>query len=239
LLSARAGEESTVEGLAEGADDYIVKPFAARELLARVRTHIELARMRADASRERERLTERERSRFASMFERAPAVMAVLRGRTSCSRRRTVLIAMPSADARSSAGNFTKRFRGGRQDYLTWLQEVYATGVPHIGTEARSLLARTPSGEPEEVFFNYVYQPLAGADGQVDGVLIHGFDVTQQVLARREIEELYAQVRDANETKMHFLAAMSHELRTPLTPFSICRSAHARRARRPRGRPAE
>ena len=46
LLSARAGEESTVEGLEAGADDYLVKPFAARELLARVRTHVELARQR-------------------------------------------------------------------------------------------------------------------------------------------------------------------------------------------------
>jgi signal transduction histidine kinase len=44
LLSARAGEEATIEGLEAGADDYLVKPFAARELLARVRTHVELAR---------------------------------------------------------------------------------------------------------------------------------------------------------------------------------------------------
>lgn len=46
LLSARAGEESAVEGLEGGADDYIVKPFSARELLARVRTHVELSRAR-------------------------------------------------------------------------------------------------------------------------------------------------------------------------------------------------
>ena len=46
LLSARAGEEAAVEGLAAGADDYILKPFSARELLARVRTHVQLARAR-------------------------------------------------------------------------------------------------------------------------------------------------------------------------------------------------
>ena len=46
LLSARAGEESAVEGLDAGADDYLVKPFSARELLARVRTHVDLARQR-------------------------------------------------------------------------------------------------------------------------------------------------------------------------------------------------
>src|SRR5581483_1773932 len=40
LLSARAGEESAVEGLEAGADDYLIKPFSARELLARVGTHL-------------------------------------------------------------------------------------------------------------------------------------------------------------------------------------------------------
>jgi DNA-binding response OmpR family regulator/anti-sigma regulatory factor (Ser/Thr protein kinase) len=43
LVSARAGEELTVAGLDSGADDYLIKPFSARELLARVRTHVELA----------------------------------------------------------------------------------------------------------------------------------------------------------------------------------------------------
>ncbi|MEI7035189.1 ATP-binding protein [Fulvimonas yonginensis] len=46
LLSARAGEEAQVEGLEAGADDYLVKPFSARELLARVHTHLAMARWR-------------------------------------------------------------------------------------------------------------------------------------------------------------------------------------------------
>jgi PAS domain S-box-containing protein len=49
LLSARAGEESRVEGLDAGADDYLVKPFSARELIARVQTHLQLARVRREA----------------------------------------------------------------------------------------------------------------------------------------------------------------------------------------------
>ncbi|MFY9919288.1 MAG: ATP-binding protein, partial [Mycobacterium sp.] len=47
LLSARAGQEASIEGLRAGADDYLVKPFAAAELLARVRANIELARLRS------------------------------------------------------------------------------------------------------------------------------------------------------------------------------------------------
>jgi PAS domain S-box-containing protein len=46
LLSARAGQEAAIEGLEAGADDYLVKPFSAAELLARVRATVELARQR-------------------------------------------------------------------------------------------------------------------------------------------------------------------------------------------------
>ena len=58
LLSARAGEESSVEGLEAGADDYLIKPFAARELLARVRTHLELAQARSRWAGELEQLNQ-------------------------------------------------------------------------------------------------------------------------------------------------------------------------------------
>jgi signal transduction histidine kinase len=55
LLSARAGEGAAISGLDAGADDYVVKPFAAQELLARVRTHIVLARSRREFTAELER----------------------------------------------------------------------------------------------------------------------------------------------------------------------------------------
>ncbi|MBM7116393.1 ATP-binding protein [Archangium primigenium] len=50
LLSARAGEESSVEGIEAGADDYLVKPFSARELLARVEGALRLARLRRETT---------------------------------------------------------------------------------------------------------------------------------------------------------------------------------------------
>ncbi|MBC1219924.1 response regulator [Nostoc sp. UCD121] len=49
LLSARAGEEARVEGLEAGADDYLIKPFSARELLARVEAALKMARLREEA----------------------------------------------------------------------------------------------------------------------------------------------------------------------------------------------
>ncbi|HZS84205.1 MAG TPA: ATP-binding protein [Stellaceae bacterium] len=48
LLSARAGEEASIEGLEAGADDYLIKPFSARELLARVAANLKMARMRTE-----------------------------------------------------------------------------------------------------------------------------------------------------------------------------------------------
>ncbi len=68
LLSARAGEESRVEGMEHGADDYLIKPFSARELLARVQTHLEMARMRKQAEEGLRRRTEQ----FETLLNEAP-----------------------------------------------------------------------------------------------------------------------------------------------------------------------
>jgi DNA-binding response OmpR family regulator len=72
LLSARAGEEATLEGLQQGANDYLVKPFSARELLARVQLWLEIARLRQEAERAREHLHD--------LLMQAPAVICVFRG---------------------------------------------------------------------------------------------------------------------------------------------------------------
>jgi len=68
LLSARAGDEARIEGLQNGADDYLIKPFSARELLARVQTHLELARVRRRAEAE----SRQRAAQFETVIDRAP-----------------------------------------------------------------------------------------------------------------------------------------------------------------------
>ena len=58
LLSARAGQEASLEGLSAGADDYLAKPFTAQELLARVRTHLTMAHARDELNAELMRANE-------------------------------------------------------------------------------------------------------------------------------------------------------------------------------------
>ncbi len=74
MLSARAGDDAKVEGLDAGADDYLTKPFSARELLARVGANITMAKLRREASDAIMRLNETLEQQVA---ERTAELMAV------------------------------------------------------------------------------------------------------------------------------------------------------------------
>ncbi|HEU4643632.1 MAG TPA: PAS domain-containing protein, partial [Gemmatimonadaceae bacterium] len=173
---------------------------------------------------ERERLIralERERSRLVEIFRQAPAFIVVLRG-----PEHRVELANPAyrelVGGRDVEGKTIREalpeIEG--QGFFELLDRVYASGEPFIADEARVLLRREGKGELEERFLKFVYLPLEEADGAVSGIFVHGLDVTVQVLARREVEEVYRQAREANEAKAKFLSMMSHELRTPLNAIT-------------------
>jgi len=78
LLSARAGEESRVEGMEAGADDYLVKPFSARELVARVDAHLKMARLRAKGEKALRESEQRQAMLAAELRHRVRNLIAII-----------------------------------------------------------------------------------------------------------------------------------------------------------------
>jgi PAS domain S-box-containing protein len=207
LLSARAGEESRVEGLKAGADDYLVKPFTARELMARVGTHIKMANLRL-ASEKREaslRATaELERGRLQELLAQAPAAIGLLNG----PEHRWVYVNQEYV--RLTGRNSAEDFLGKSlleslpeletQTFPALLDEVYRTGKPYFGHEMKASLNRSAKGLPDESYWDFVYQPMRNAEGQVEGILVHAVEVTDRVKARKAIEESERKYRDLAET---------------------------------------
>jgi signal transduction histidine kinase/CheY-like chemotaxis protein len=211
LLSARAGEEARVEGIQAGADDYLPKPFSARELLARVGTHLELARVRRDALRAERKLSEqreRARHRLAELFRQVPAYIAILRGPdhvfemvnplTEHLLAGRHLVGRPVGEALPEAA---------AQGFTEILDQVYRRGEPYFANEQLVRLDRG-RGVLEDVYLNFIYQPLLDEEGQVYGILDFAVDVTEQVLARQQIEQQAAELEELQlETE-----AMNEEL---------------------------
>ncbi|WP_375766431.1 ATP-binding protein [Archangium gephyra] len=72
------------------------------------------------------------------------------------------------------------------QGFYELLDRVYQTGEPYSGKETPARVG--DPHQPRTGYFNFVYQPMPGPDGKPDGVMVFGFEVTEQVLARRSLE---------------------------------------------------
>jgi PAS domain S-box-containing protein len=80
LLSARAGEEARIEGPEAGADDYLIKPFSARELLARIEANLRLAQLRREATQREQALNQqltRRINELQTLFDLLPIGVAI------------------------------------------------------------------------------------------------------------------------------------------------------------------
>jgi PAS domain S-box-containing protein len=227
LLSARAGEESRIEGLEAGADDYLVKPFSARELLARVGSHVELARGRRVAEAARRAV------------ERAEALEA------SEAQLRLITDAVP---ALISYVDSNERYRFNNRAYEEWFglsrAELYGQQMEEaLGTATYQTLAKhvatALAGQPvtyEAVlpykdgrmrFIQAAYVPDIGADERVKGFFTLITDITERRRAEDEIRrfntqleqhviERTAQLEAANKELEAFSYSVSHDLRAPL-----------------------
>jgi len=69
------------------------------------------------------------------------------------------------------------------------LENVYRTGQPYFGYATKAVIQLAPGVEPEARYFDFVYQPMHDAAGRVESILVHGVDITEQVLAKRAVEQ--------------------------------------------------
>ncbi|HSL70552.1 MAG TPA: ATP-binding protein, partial [Longimicrobiales bacterium] len=222
LLSARAGEESRIEGLEAGADDYLVKPFSARELVARVRAHLALAAARARAAAEiaaanvslrvahdrvraQSRATEEalaqvqvEQARLQQLFQNAPACIGVVRGPDHIVEMANQALCRLTG-ARELVGRPLREVlpEAEAQGFVNLLDHVLATGTPYRATEVPIKFRRETGAPTEQSFITFAYQPMVEADGSRSGVFMHVLDVTDQVRARTELEHARAEAEAA------------------------------------------
>jgi len=131
---------------------------------------------------------EAERARLQDVFMKAPAIIAIHRGpehvyefsnhvNTQLLGNRE-LLGKPVRQAQPELEG---------QGFYELLDRVYRTGESYTGTEAPANVG-SPE-QPRTGYFNFVYQPLLGPDGKPNEVLVFGFEVTEQVLARRSLED--------------------------------------------------
>ena len=205
MLSARAGEEARIEGLQAGASDYLVKPFFARELIARVESLLLHHRIRS--------AEEAESRRMAHVFAHAPVGVAILRGPSHVFESANPAY-LELVGGRAVVGRPIRQALPelAGQGIYELLDAVYVSGEAHVGRSVRVELSRSKPGHPEEYFFDFVYQPMLDPGGAVDGIAVVVFDVTELAQARRASEI-------ANRAKDEFLAMLGHELRNPLAPI--------------------
>jgi PAS domain S-box-containing protein len=226
LLSAKADETLMVRLLDEGAQDFIVKPFAEKDLIVRVRNLIvaEEARQEALRSLAREHKAreeaEMQKQLLHSLFMQSPTLIAVLRGPEFivemanpplCNLwglNQSDVINRPLAELRPTIRH---------QGFLALLNRVYQTGEPHVGKETPAVFEH--EGQARTRYFNYMYSPFRSIQGDIEGIFAISSEVTAQVLAREQVEGLREAAESANRTKDEFLAMLGHELRNPLSPI--------------------
>lgn len=178
LVSARAGEEARIEGLNVGADDYLVKPFSAKELVARVASQIALSEQRSQTLQNVYRL-----------FDEVPFGVAALKGpemvveyvNQYClhiwQQRKEDVLGKPLMQTGLSPGMAAQAI----------YEQVYSTGQRF---EAKERLLAAPDGDKQNSrYFDVVIAPVRTEEGITTGQLATFIDVTEKVQARTKIEE--------------------------------------------------
>lgn len=222
LLSARAGEEARLEGLDAGADDYLVKPFSARELVARLGARLELMRMR--------RAHESRFKAFVSatsevIYEMSPdwSELRFLQGRDFI------------ADTEDPSRSWLHK-------YVHPDDQTRMMAVIHEAVRTKSAIQLEHRVLRLDGSWGWAFSravPLLDAKGNI----LEWFGAATDITARKQADEELRQreralaeahealkarteeLREADRRKNEFLALLGHELRNPLAPIATASEA--------------
>jgi PAS domain S-box-containing protein len=161
-----------------------------------------------------ERELEAERKSLRLMFEQAPGFIAVLSGPehrfTMVNEAYRTLVAARDVVGRTVAEALPEVVE---QGFVRLLDQVYASGEPHIGRGAPVHLQHGPDGVLTELYLDFIYQPIVAGDGVTSGIFIQGHDVTEQhetekailaeVAERRRAEEALQVLNNTLEQRVH------------------------------------
>ena len=215
LLSARAGEEARIEGLDAGADEYLVKPFSARELLARVASQLQLARLR----RENEQQLRYRSEQHQTLLNQAPLGVYLVDADFRIQEVNPVAVPffgdIPGGVSGRDFGEIIHVLW--EKSYADELVEIFrttlATGIPFVEPERAQF--RIDRGVTE--YYEWRLDRITLPDGRF-GLVCYFRDISTQVKARMKLAESERRLIEADRRKDEFLALLAHELRNPLAP---------------------
>jgi signal transduction histidine kinase len=193
MVSARAGKDEIVEGMEQSADDYLAKPFNSRELLARVQSHIGLARIRREAGESERKLraeADSQRALLETVLNQMPAGVVIARapsGEVLLANNQATQILQRSVGELRNVEEYSQYqiFRLDGRPYSTQEQPL-ARSVLHgevvMGEELRYL---RPDGTFRVLFTNSA--PVRDETGAVVASVVTFQDITDLRLAQEEL----------------------------------------------------
>lgn len=185
LLTARAGEESRIEGYETGADDYLVKPFSSKELLARISSQLKVSKVREHARRQ-----------LQNLFTQAPVAICILRGENfvvEMANQNILKMWDKTASQMLNKPLFEGLPEAAEQGFDKLLHNTYTTGESYIDEECA--FYRTDGNKTEEIYVKFIYEAIYEEDGSISGIIVLAHDITIQVNTRKKVEESEAKFR--------------------------------------------